>query len=245
MSATLSESRFADNPDAIFRELAAPFPADEVQFKPQVVKGNRALAIAYIDARAVMDRLDAVVGVHNWQDRYLLLPDNSVQCRLRFVHGEWIAKADVVALGPAGRRGPAESGVLGRPEALPSSSGSAVTSTACRRPGPTTIRPNASSLAAAPTRVGHATPGPVSQRQRQKAPRGRDGTHRRLLEADASSPQGSIKVGALLGHVSQAGTRAGYGTDMSQWSGPAIELAVAETKAFKAGLVGKLATAGR
>ena len=51
MSATLSESRCADNPDAIFRELAAPFPADEVQFKPQVVKGNRALAIAYIDAR--------------------------------------------------------------------------------------------------------------------------------------------------------------------------------------------------
>ena len=36
MSATLSEPRRADNPDAIFRELAAPFPADEVQFKPQV-----------------------------------------------------------------------------------------------------------------------------------------------------------------------------------------------------------------
>ena len=98
MSATLSESRCADNPDAsaIFRELAAPFRVDEVQFKPQVVKGNRALAIAYIDARAVMDRLDAVVGVHNWQDRYQLLPDNSVQCRLQVrIHGEWIAKVDV------------------------------------------------------------------------------------------------------------------------------------------------------
>src|SRR5262245_21951395 len=97
MTATLSEARCADNPAAaIFRDLAAPFPADEVQFKPQVVKGNRALAIAYIDARAVMDRLDAVVGVQNWQDRYQLLPDNAVQCRLRVrVHGEWIAKADV------------------------------------------------------------------------------------------------------------------------------------------------------
>jgi Protein of unknown function (DUF2924) len=40
------------------------------------------------------------------------------------------------------------------------------------------------------------------------------------------------------GVLSQAGTRAGYGTDMSQWSGPAIELAVAETKAFKARLAG-------
>src|SRR6476469_8057656 len=98
MSATLSESRCADNPDAAanFRELAAPFPVDEVQFKPQVVKGNRALAIAYIDARAVMDRLDAVVGVHNWQDHYQLLPDNAVQCRLRVrIHGEWVAKVDV------------------------------------------------------------------------------------------------------------------------------------------------------
>src|SRR5262245_38800863 len=76
MSATVSEPRCADNPAAaIFRELAAPLPADEVRVKPQVGKGKRALAIAYIDARAVMDRLDAVVGVHN------RLPPGRCLCR--------------------------------------------------------------------------------------------------------------------------------------------------------------------
>ena len=34
MTATLSEPRREDNPDAIVRELAAPFPADDVQFAP-------------------------------------------------------------------------------------------------------------------------------------------------------------------------------------------------------------------
>src|SRR5205823_2627857 len=46
--------------------------------------------------RAIMDRLDNVVGVENWQDRYQLLPDNSVMCQLRIRIGErWITKADV------------------------------------------------------------------------------------------------------------------------------------------------------
>ena len=43
--------------------LAEPFPADVVGWKPQTVKGNRAVACGqYIDARDVMDRLDAVVA---------------------------------------------------------------------------------------------------------------------------------------------------------------------------------------
>ena len=42
--------------------LSAPFEVREVKWKPQSVKGNRALAIAYIDARLVMDRLDEVFG---------------------------------------------------------------------------------------------------------------------------------------------------------------------------------------
>ena len=62
--------------------LAAPFPADVVGWKPQTVKGNRAVACAYIDARDVMDRLDEVVGVGNWSDDYTPLPDGQVMCRL-------------------------------------------------------------------------------------------------------------------------------------------------------------------
>src|SRR4051812_39766888 len=81
---------------AITRALSAPFDDTEVKFKPQAVKGNRALALAYVDVRAIMDRLDNVLGVANWQDHYQLLPDNSVMCRLRLRIGDrWITKTDV------------------------------------------------------------------------------------------------------------------------------------------------------
>src|SRR5947199_8666902 len=92
--------RGTDTPEpdvkAITRALSAPFDDTEVKFKPQAVKGSRALALAYVDVRAIMDRLDNVLGVENWQDRYQLLPDNSVMCRLRLRIGDrWITKADV------------------------------------------------------------------------------------------------------------------------------------------------------
>ncbi len=76
--------------------LAAPFDAREVRFKPAVVSGNRALALAYVDARVIQDRLDDVLGVTGWQDEYECLPDGSVVCRLRLRLGdEWITKMDV------------------------------------------------------------------------------------------------------------------------------------------------------
>lgn len=77
-------------------DLTAPFGVNEVRFKPQSVKGNRALAIAYIDARLVMDRLDDVLGVENWMDEYEILNDGSVMCRLKLkLNGEWVTKSDV------------------------------------------------------------------------------------------------------------------------------------------------------
>lgn len=76
--------------------LAAPFDPKEVKFKPQMVKNNRCLAMAYIDARLVQDRLDDVLGVDGWQDLYDLVPDGSVVCRLRVRFGEkWVTKTDV------------------------------------------------------------------------------------------------------------------------------------------------------
>src|SRR5919204_394212 len=76
--------------------LAAPFDPQEVRFKPGVVSGNRALALVYVDARVIQDRLDEVLGVAGWQDEYECLPDGSVVCRLRLrLGGEWITKMDV------------------------------------------------------------------------------------------------------------------------------------------------------
>jgi hypothetical protein len=76
--------------------LSAPFDPKEIKFKPQMVKNNRALAMAYIDARLIQDRLDEVVGVENWEDAYKILTDGSVMCRLRVKLGDrWITKCDV------------------------------------------------------------------------------------------------------------------------------------------------------
>src|SRR5262249_39341643 len=68
--------------EALMKALAPPFDPTEVRFKPAVVSGNRALALAYVDARVIQDRLDEVLGVTGWQDDYDCLPDGSVVCRL-------------------------------------------------------------------------------------------------------------------------------------------------------------------
>lgn len=54
----------------IFDELKKPFPADKIHWRPGKVSNNKGLALAYIDARDVMERLDSVVGAGNWQNRY-------------------------------------------------------------------------------------------------------------------------------------------------------------------------------
>lgn len=85
-----------DDAGSIMSALAEPFKASEVKWKPQSVKGNRALAICYVDCRVVQDRLDDVLGVENWQDSYDIVPDGSVVCRLSLkIGGEWITKTDV------------------------------------------------------------------------------------------------------------------------------------------------------
>src|SRR5438105_10533872 len=81
---------------ALTQQLSAPFEASEVRFKPQKVTGNKALALAYVDARVIQDRLDDVLGVEGWQDKYECLPDGSVVCRLRLrLGGAWVTKMDV------------------------------------------------------------------------------------------------------------------------------------------------------
>ncbi len=82
--------------DALTKRLTEPFDPSEVRFKPAVVSGSRALALAYVDARVIQDRLDNVLGVRGWQDDYEVLADGSVLCRLRLRLGdEWITKTDV------------------------------------------------------------------------------------------------------------------------------------------------------
>src|SRR2546421_11554990 len=96
----------ASDVKALTQQLLAPFEASEVRFKPQKVTGNKALALAYVDARVIQDRLDDVLGVEGWQDKYECLPDGSVVCRLRLRLGDGRGtKVDV-----GGPRGQADGG---------------------------------------------------------------------------------------------------------------------------------------
>lgn len=83
-------------PDEIREALAAPFPASELKWKPQKVSGERALAVAYIDCRAVQNRLDDVLGIANWQEDIVPMGDGSALCKLSLrISGEWITRCDV------------------------------------------------------------------------------------------------------------------------------------------------------
>ena len=76
--------------------LLAPFDPSEVKWKPGKVSGNRAMALAYVDARVVQDRLDAVFGVSGWQDEYTPIEKGAFICRLSvLIDGQWVSKSDV------------------------------------------------------------------------------------------------------------------------------------------------------
>ncbi|NLW18872.1 MAG: hypothetical protein GXY81_04195 [Candidatus Cloacimonetes bacterium] len=76
--------------------LRAPFPREDIEFRVSRVssKNSRAAVLAYITARGIMERLDEVFGMGNWQDEYELLP-TGVKCRLSVnMDGNWVTKED-------------------------------------------------------------------------------------------------------------------------------------------------------
>lgn len=80
----------------MFDKLAAEFPRGAISWRAQSLtnSGDKAMALAYIDARDVMERLDAVCGPGNWQDRYEFAGPKTI-CYLSInVDGQWVTKAD-------------------------------------------------------------------------------------------------------------------------------------------------------
>lgn len=76
--------------------LAAPFDPEIISWRVGSTNAAKTsgMALGYIDARDVMERLDTVVGPANWQDRYEFHGKRSL-CYLSIrVDGEWITKAD-------------------------------------------------------------------------------------------------------------------------------------------------------
>lgn len=82
------------------RKLAAEFPRECVHWRVQGTPIKRgevysAMALAYIDARDVMDRLDDVCGPDNWQDEYVETAKGRIICRLGIrLDGGWVWKSD-------------------------------------------------------------------------------------------------------------------------------------------------------
>jgi hypothetical protein len=95
----------APTEQSVLERLSAPFDPRDLSVKPQAVTKDRqrALAVWYLDARAVMDRLDLVMGVDGWCDRYEHW-DEVVCCRLSLkIGGAWITKCDVGGCGDGGQ----------------------------------------------------------------------------------------------------------------------------------------------
>lgn len=78
------------------KQLFAEFPREDVSWRAQTLKndGTAAMALAYIDARDVMDRLDMVCGAECWQDRYEAHGGTTICYLSILVDDNWVTKSD-------------------------------------------------------------------------------------------------------------------------------------------------------
>lgn len=81
--------------------LSEPFPAEAIDWRVGATNSEKTkgIALAYIQARPVMERLDEVVGPENWTDTYAPIQDKNGMvgfiCTLSLrISGEWVAKTD-------------------------------------------------------------------------------------------------------------------------------------------------------
>ena len=77
----------------LHEQLMAPFPVKAINWRVGATTKDKSkgIALAYIDARDVMKRLDDVVGLDNWQDKYPFVGCCEIGIRIK---DEWIWKAN-------------------------------------------------------------------------------------------------------------------------------------------------------
>lgn len=77
-------------------KLAAPFPPEKVHWRvgSTTQDKKKGMALAYIDARDVMERLDEVCGPENWQRRYVDAGNGRTCCEIGIRLNDWVWKAD-------------------------------------------------------------------------------------------------------------------------------------------------------
>lgn len=77
-------------------KLKAPFSPDEIEYRISAKTSDKTkgLAVAYIQARAVQNRLDEVLGFTNWKNE-IIETSNGKICGLSLrINDEWITKYD-------------------------------------------------------------------------------------------------------------------------------------------------------
>lgn len=84
--------------DELFAALCEPFPSDEVEWRVGSTNKDKTkcLPLVYIDARAAMDRFDAVCGPDGWQCNYIPGINGAWVCNIgvKMPDGQWVWKAD-------------------------------------------------------------------------------------------------------------------------------------------------------
>lgn len=77
-------------------ELMKPFKANELEYKVGATNADKTkgLALIYVDARAIQNRLDEVVGFENWRVSYQEIQGGYLATLEIRVNGEWVAKQD-------------------------------------------------------------------------------------------------------------------------------------------------------
>jgi hypothetical protein len=201
-------------PEQIAAALAAPFPVGEIKWR----KGTRGgLMLPYVTAATVIKRLNEVLGLHGWWDRYRVLADGSVMCQLTIcIGGRSVSRQDV-----------------GVPSTQEGSKGrvSDALKRAARKFG---VALDLCFLDKAKPTAATAANGPPPAKA-NTMPRSGPELEHRLAEFDGKlAAQGLIMDGDLLMFVSKAVAAAGHGLDTREWNSEAIKLAVAEAKAFEA-----------
>lgn len=77
--------------------LQRPFPANKISWRVGATSRDKTscIALAYIDARDVMHRLDGVVGFDKWQCRYPTSDAGLLICEIGlYINDQWIWKAN-------------------------------------------------------------------------------------------------------------------------------------------------------
>ena len=81
------------------KKLKTPFPEEDIEWRIQQTglynENPWGICLAYISNRAIMDRLDDVVGAENWTNHFDKSPNGGVLCTLGVkIKDEWVYKTD-------------------------------------------------------------------------------------------------------------------------------------------------------